>query len=94
MLGRRYVYSRKPTPALVSGANPPWDLARQDMEKTYRATKNCCVELLFRDLYSVDAGAVAHRGVGGHGEVGVRHLGAPKDITALLFSILGSGPGA
>jgi len=53
MLGRRYVYSRKPTPALVSGANPPWDLARQDMEKTYRATKNCCVELLFRDLYSV-----------------------------------------
>jgi hypothetical protein len=54
MLGRRYVYSRKPTPALVSGANPPWDLARQDMEKTWRATKNCCVELLFRDLYSVD----------------------------------------
>jgi hypothetical protein len=54
MLGRRYVYSRKPTPALVSGANPPWDLARQDMEQTFRATKNCCVELLFRDLYSVD----------------------------------------
>ncbi len=54
MLGGRYVYSRKPTPALLSGANPPWDLARQDMEKTRRATKNCCVELLFRDLYTVD----------------------------------------
>ena len=53
MLGLRDVYSRKPTPALVSGANPPWDLARQDMEQTHRATKNCCVELLFRDLYSV-----------------------------------------
>ncbi|MGO9310230.1 MAG: hypothetical protein ACLQDL_14570 [Spirochaetia bacterium] len=53
MLGNRYVYSRKPTPALVSGANPPWDLARGDMERTYRATKNGCVEILFRDLYTV-----------------------------------------
>jgi len=47
------VYSRKPTPALVSGANPPWDLARRDMETTRRATKNGCVEILFRDLYDV-----------------------------------------
>jgi hypothetical protein len=54
MLGARYVYSRKPTPALLSGANPPWDLARKDMERTYRAAKNGCVELLFRDLYSVN----------------------------------------
>jgi hypothetical protein len=53
MLGHRYVYSRKPTPALVSGANPPWDLARTDMERTYAATKNGCVEILFRDLYTV-----------------------------------------
>ncbi len=54
MLGRRYVYSRKPTPALVSGANPPWDLARRDLERTWAATKNGCVELLFRDLYTVN----------------------------------------
>jgi len=54
MLGSRYVYSRKPTPALVSGANPPWDLARKDMERTYAATKNGCVEILFRDLYTVN----------------------------------------
>ncbi len=53
MLGSRYVYSRKPTPALMSGANPPWDLARKDMEKTYAAAKNGCVEILFRDLYTV-----------------------------------------
>jgi hypothetical protein len=53
MLGNGYVYSRKPTPALVSGLNPPWDLARRDMERTYRATKNGCVEILFRDLYTV-----------------------------------------
>ena len=54
MLGRKYVFSRKPTPALVSGANPPWDLARQDMEKTRAATKGCNVEILFRDLYTVN----------------------------------------
>jgi hypothetical protein len=54
MLGNRYVYSRKPTPALMSGANPPWDLAKEDMRKTYAATKNCCVEILFRDLYTVN----------------------------------------
>jgi hypothetical protein len=53
MLGKRYVYSRKPTPALLSGSNPPWDLARKDMETTYRVTKGCPVELLFRDLYTV-----------------------------------------
>jgi len=54
MLGRRYVYSRKPTPALMSGANPLWDLARKDMERTYAATKNGCVEILLRDLYTVN----------------------------------------
>jgi hypothetical protein len=53
MLGKRYVYSRKPTPALMSGANPPWDLAREDMRKTRAATRNCNVEILFRDLYTV-----------------------------------------
>ena len=54
MLGNRYVYSRKPTPALVSGANPPWDLARKDMETTRQVTKGCCLEILFRYLYSVN----------------------------------------
>ncbi|MCX6930110.1 MAG: hypothetical protein NT154_43900 [Verrucomicrobia bacterium] len=54
MLGKRYVFSRKPTPALLSGAHPLWDLAREDMEKTYAVTKGCNVEILFRDLYTVD----------------------------------------
>ena len=27
MLGKKYVFSRKPTPAYVSGPNPDWDLA-------------------------------------------------------------------
>ena len=54
MLGKRYVYSRKPTPALVSGAHPLWDLAKEDMRKTCAVTKGCCVEILFRDLYTVN----------------------------------------
>jgi hypothetical protein len=54
MLGSRYVYSRKPTPALLSGANPPWTLARDDMEKTFRATKGSCLEILLRDVYTIN----------------------------------------
>lgn len=54
MLGKRYVYSRKPTPAYLSGANPNWQLAEADMRKTVEATKGCNVELLFRDLYTIN----------------------------------------
>jgi hypothetical protein len=53
MLGNRYVYSRKPTPAFLSGANPQWDSAVDDMKKTRDATKNGNVELLMRDLYDI-----------------------------------------
>jgi len=53
-LGKKYVYSRKPTPAYFSGANPDWNLVEEDMKKTYAATKDCNVEILFRDLYTVN----------------------------------------
>ena len=54
MLGKNYVYSRKPTPACLSGTNPNWALAEEDMRKTRAATKDCNVELLLRDLYTVN----------------------------------------
>ena len=54
MLGRNYVYSRKPTPAFISGADPDWELAEEDMKKTYAATRDCNVEILVRDLYTID----------------------------------------
>jgi hypothetical protein len=54
MLGKRYVYSRKPTPAFLSGRNPQWESVEDDMRKTRAATKNCNVEILFRDLYTID----------------------------------------
>ncbi len=53
-LGKNYVYSRKPTPAFLSADHPDWDLVKEDMQETYDAAKNCNVELLFRDLYTVN----------------------------------------
>lgn len=54
ILGKDYVYSRKPTPTYLSGPNPYWDLAEKDMKDTYAAAKGGNVEILFRDLYDVD----------------------------------------
>jgi hypothetical protein len=54
MLGKKYVYSRKPTPSYMSGAQPDWELMEEDMKKTYKATKNCNVEILVRDLYTIN----------------------------------------
>ena len=52
LLGNRYVYSRKPVPAYVSTESPNWDLVEKDALQTKNATKNCCVEIIFRDIYS------------------------------------------
>jgi hypothetical protein len=53
MLGNRYVFSRKPVPAYVSSEAASWDLVEKEASKTAKATKNCCVEIIFRDAYSV-----------------------------------------
>jgi hypothetical protein len=56
LLGKRYVYSRKPTPAYVSGANPDWERAEKDMRETFAATRaaGCNLEICFRDIYTVN----------------------------------------
>ena len=54
LLGKDYVYSRKPTPAHISGANPDWGLLEKDMRDTYAAAKDCNVEILFRDVYTTN----------------------------------------
>ncbi len=53
MLGGNYVYSRKPTPAYISGDNPNWDLLKKDMKETYAAAKDCNIEILYRDVYTI-----------------------------------------
>ena len=55
MLGSDYVFSRKPDPVPISGAQPHWERAEADLQRTYDAAKagDCNVELLFRDVYDV-----------------------------------------
>ena len=52
LLGKKYVFSRKPVPAYVSGETPNWDLVEKDAKQTRDATKNCAVEIICRDVYS------------------------------------------
>jgi hypothetical protein len=52
LLEGKYVYSRKPVPAYVSGDTPNWDLVEKDAKSTKKATKNCAVEIICRDVYS------------------------------------------
>ena len=54
MLGQDYVYSRKPTPAYISGPNPDWELVEKDVRDTLAAAKDCNLELCFRDIYTID----------------------------------------
>lgn len=54
LLTDKYVFSRKPTPAYISGPNPDWDLLEKDMKKTKQATKNANLEILFRDVYTTN----------------------------------------
>jgi hypothetical protein len=54
LLGKRYVYSRKPTPAYISGANPDWELLKKDVRGTLDAAKGCNLELCFRDIYTIN----------------------------------------
>ena len=54
MLGKKYVFSRKPTPAYVSGANPDWERARKDIGDTLTAARDCNLEICFRDIYTIN----------------------------------------
>jgi hypothetical protein len=54
LLGKKYVYSRKPTPAYISGPNPEWDLVEKDVRDTLKAARDCNLELCFRDIYTVN----------------------------------------
>lgn len=50
----KYVFSRKPTPAFISGEYPDWDRLKKDLEDTLTAAKDCNLELCFRDIYTVN----------------------------------------
>ena len=54
LLGRKYVYSRKPVPAHISGPQPHWELLEKDMRDTYAAARDCHLEILYRDIYTIE----------------------------------------
>lgn len=53
-LGKKYVYSRKPTPAFISGKDPNWAAAEKDIRDTFAAARDCCLEFIVRDVYDVN----------------------------------------
>lgn len=53
IIGQKYVYSRKPTPAYISGPNPEWDLVEKDVRDTLKAARDCNLEFCFRDIYTI-----------------------------------------
>lgn len=54
LLGQKYVFSRKPTPANISGASPDWDRLEADMKNTRAVTRDSNLEILFRDVYTIN----------------------------------------
>jgi hypothetical protein len=53
-IGRKVVFSRKPKPWLISGANPDWDALRKDADETLSAARDCNLEFICRDVYRID----------------------------------------
>jgi hypothetical protein len=52
--GSRAVYSRKPSPNLIGvGAFDP-DAYREHIAATLRAARGCTLEIIHRDMYSLD----------------------------------------
>ncbi|MBN1422783.1 MAG: hypothetical protein JXP34_28665 [Planctomycetes bacterium] len=54
MIGKDYVFSRKPIPAYLSGPHPNWDLLEKDMRDTRAVARDANLEILFRDVYTID----------------------------------------
>lgn len=52
--GREIVYSRKPNPALISTAVFDEAAIRRDLAKTLRAARGCRVELVMKDVHTVN----------------------------------------
>lgn len=52
LLGRKYVFSKKPVPDWVSTPSPNWELVEDEARRTREATKNGCLEIICRDVYS------------------------------------------
>jgi len=53
-LGKNCVFSRKPRPAPISGANPDFEMLKKDIVDTLTSAKDCNIEIIFRDVYRIN----------------------------------------
>jgi len=53
MLGKNYVYSRKPNPTLISTDNFDEDTIREDLRNTLKIAKDCIVEIVMKDVHTL-----------------------------------------
>lgn len=54
MLGKNYVFSKKPVPSYTSGEVAYWNLVEKEASEVRDATRNGCLEVIFRDFYSTN----------------------------------------
>lgn len=52
-LGRKYVYSRKPNPALISTKRFDEDVIKDDIRKTLEIAKDCNIEIVMKDVHTL-----------------------------------------
>ena len=53
-LGRRYVYSRKPSPAQISTARFDEDAIRADLRQTLTTARDCRLEIIMKDVHTLN----------------------------------------
>ena len=53
-LGRRYVYSRKPNPALISTARFDETVIRADLRQTLEVAGDCRLEIIMKDIHTLN----------------------------------------
>ena len=51
MLGKDYIFSRKPHTGFLSSAEPDWDSAKKDIALTLKAANHGMLEIILRDVY-------------------------------------------
>ena len=53
VLGRDYVYSRKPNPSYISTRKFDDDVIRNDIRKTLTTAKDCNIEIVMKDVHTL-----------------------------------------
>jgi len=53
MLGRDYIFCRKPNPTLISTPHFDEDAIREDLRKTLRAARGCSLEFAMKDVHTL-----------------------------------------